>query len=116
MPVCLVACTPPQPGSGMGVSLTGWDCPEALPAPAADHLHQSPAGLEPRRAPEGRRCARKAHFHPHQGGSSFHGAAEWHPGHGGPRRQVNAGSDGGQPVRRVPLHILGGQQKTWPPG
>ncbi|KAB0354832.1 hypothetical protein FD755_022291 [Muntiacus reevesi] len=29
---------------------------------------------------------------------------------------VNVGSDGGQPVCRVPLHVLGGQQKTWPPG
>ena len=29
---------------------------------------------------------------------------------------MNAGSAGGQPVRRVPLHVLGGQQKTWPPG
>lgn len=35
------------------VFLTGWDSPEALPAPAADHFHQSPAGLQPGGAPEG---------------------------------------------------------------
>nr|XP_058912060.1 adenosine 5'-monophosphoramidase HINT1-like [Kogia breviceps] len=29
---------------------------------------------------------------------------------------VNEGSDGGQSVYRVHLHVLGGQQMNWPPG
>jgi histidine triad (HIT) family protein len=34
----------------------------------------------------------------------------------GYRAVVNAGSDGGQTVFHLHLHLLGGRQMTWPPG
>jgi histidine triad (HIT) family protein len=35
---------------------------------------------------------------------------------GGYRVVVNCGSDGGQSVDHLHLHLLGGRQMTWPPG
>ena len=34
----------------------------------------------------------------------------------GSQMVVNEGSDGGQSVYHVHLHVLGGQQMNWPPG
>ena len=34
----------------------------------------------------------------------------------GCRMVVNEGSDGGQSVYHVHLHVLGGRQMNWPPG
>ena len=34
----------------------------------------------------------------------------------GYRVVINTGSDGGQTVNHLHLHILGGRQMTWPPG
>lgn len=34
----------------------------------------------------------------------------------GYRTVINAGSDGGQSVGHVHLHVLGGRRLTWPPG
>ncbi len=35
---------------------------------------------------------------------------------GGFRLVVNTGSDGGQTVGHLHLHLMGGRQMTWPPG
>jgi len=35
---------------------------------------------------------------------------------GGYRTLVNCGSDGGQTVFHIHMHLLGGRQMTWPPG
>lgn len=35
---------------------------------------------------------------------------------GGYRLVVNAGSDGGQTVDHLHVHLLGGRRMTWPPG
>jgi histidine triad (HIT) family protein len=35
---------------------------------------------------------------------------------GGYRMVMNAGSDGGQSVDHVHLHVLGGRRLSWPPG
>lgn len=34
----------------------------------------------------------------------------------GYRTVINAGSDGGQTVSHLHVHVLGGRQMTWPPG
>lgn len=35
---------------------------------------------------------------------------------GGYRLVINAGSDGGQEVAHLHIHVLGGRQMLWPPG
>lgn len=35
---------------------------------------------------------------------------------GGYRVVVNTGTDGGQTVHHLHLHVMGGRQMTWPPG
>lgn len=73
----------------MWLSPPGGHCPEALPASAADHLPEGPAGLEPCGAAQGCRGSGSAGFHPHQSGPTLHWAALCHPQRWGLRSQVS---------------------------
>jgi histidine triad (HIT) family protein len=49
-------------------------------------------------------------------GAAARVAAAEHLDESGFRLVINTGSDGGQTVRHVHVHVLGGRQLTWPPG